>query len=132
MKKCPDCKMIVDADNECPFCYATLTYQPTCNSDKEKYVFNKYFIWYLIKKSWFSILCLIAMVSRLIYIRDEVDYFIIYPILCICISMIYSLFGRKIAKFIQWKYSQEYSETRVILIKVAFGIVAVIFSFVMG
>ncbi|MBR6533371.1 MAG: hypothetical protein IKT44_02965 [Clostridia bacterium] len=132
MKKCPNCEMVVNADNECPFCYTTLTYESNVSSDKEKYVLNKYFIWYLIKQSWFSVLCLIVVVLRLIHIRNAIDYFLIFPIVFICFSLVFSFLGRKITKIVQWKYSKGYSEFRTNAIKVLTGILAVIFSFVMG
>lgn len=132
MKKCPNCEMVVNADNECPFCYTILTYESNVSSDKEKYVLNKYFIWHLIKQSWFSALCLIAVVLRLIYIRNTLDYFLIYPIVFICFSLVFSFFGRNITKSVQWKYSKGYSEFRTNAIKVLTGILAVVFSFVMG
>jgi hypothetical protein len=43
MKICPKCKMTVDAENECPICYNTITYEPKVAVTKEKYVYNKYF-----------------------------------------------------------------------------------------
>ena len=131
MKKCPNCKMIVDADNECPFCYATITYEPIVNRDKEKYVFNKYFIWHLIKQCWFSMLCLIIVVIRLFCIRNTLDSFVLFPIVCLLVSLIGSLFGRKITKYMQWKYSEGYSEFRTVSIKYITGVLAILFSFVM-
>ena len=131
MKKCPNCKMIVDADNECPFCYTTITYEPIVNADKEKYVFNKYFIWHLIKQSWFSLLCLIVVILRFVIVKPELDYFLLFPIVFIFISLQFSFFGRKITKVMQWKYSEEYSEFRMVGIKVLTGFLAVLFSFVM-
>ena len=131
MKKCPNCKMVVDADGECPFCYTTITYEPIVNNDKEKYVFNKYFIWHLIKQSWFSMLCFIVVVLRLIFVKTEFDYFMLYPIAFISVSLVFSFLGRKITKFMQWKYSEGYSEFRTAGIKVFAGIFAVLFSFVL-
>ena len=131
MKKCPNCKMIVDADNECPFCYNTITYEEEVPSDKEKYVFNKYFVWYLIKQSWFSMLCLIIVVIRLFCIRNTLDSFVLFPIVCLCVSLIGSLFGRKITKYMQWKYAEGYSEFRTVSIKYITGVLSILFSFVM-
>ena len=44
MKKCNVCGCIVDEKSECPICGNTLTYEPPCMEDKEKFVFNKYWV----------------------------------------------------------------------------------------
>ena len=131
MKKCPTCKMTVNADNECPFCYTSIIYEKETLSDKEEYVWNKYFVWYLIKQSWFSLLCFIIVTIRLFYIRDALDAYVIVPTLFLLVSFIFSLFGRKITSFMYWKYSEDYSAFRTVLTKVIAGALAVLFSFVM-
>ena len=131
MKKCPNCKMTVDADTECPFCYTTITNEPTCDRKKEKYILNRYFVSYLLKQSWFSMLCLIIVVIRLFCIRNSLDSFVLFPIVCLLVSLIGSLFGRKITKNMQWKYSEGYSEFRTVSIKYITGVLAILFSFVM-
>ena len=128
MKVCPNCKMTVDAENECPFCYTTITYEPISNSDNEKYVFNKYFFGYMIKQSWFSMLCLIIVILRMFFIKTQFNFFFLMPILFAVISLVFSFFQRKIIKNAQWKYSKNYSEFRVVGVKIVTGILAVLFS----
>ena len=130
MKKCPNCKMIVDADNECPFCYTTITYEPIVNSDSEKYIYNRYYIGHLIKQSWFSMLCLIFVVVRILLVQTHSLLFCIFSVLLAVLSLVYSIFQRKITKHIQWKYSKEYSVFRSSEAKIMLGVFAVLFSLV--
>lgn len=131
MKKCPVCQMTVDAESECPFCQTTLTYEPTKESDKEKLKFNKYLIYYLLKHSWYSLACLITVIVRLIVTKPKIDiYFFLILFFTVCSSMI-SLFERKLAKYVQWKYSEKYSVYVVYTTKLLLGLIAVVFSFIM-
>ncbi len=129
MKKCPNCEMIVDADNECPFCYTTITYEPIVNADSEKYVYNEYFIWYLIKQSWFSLLCLIFVVFKILCVQMRSIPLCIFSVLLAVLSLVYSIYQRKITKYLQWKYSKEYSKFKSSEAKIMLGILAVLFSF---
>ena len=128
MKKCPLCKMIVDAKYECPICYTTITYEPEFYSNTEKYVYNKYFLGYLIRQNWFSMLCLIFVIFRIFSVQTHSILFCIISVLAAVFSLIVSIFQRQIAKYIQWKYSEDYSQYEVLKEKVVSGIVAVVFS----
>ncbi len=131
MKNCPACKMTVDDESECPFCQTTLTYEPTVESDKEKLKFNKYLLFYLLKHGWYSLACLITVIVRLIVTKPKIDtYFFLILFFTVCSIMI-SLFERKLAKYAQWKYSEKYSAYVVYTTKLLFGLIAVIFSFIM-
>lgn len=130
MKTCPNCKMTVNADSECPFCHTTITYEPTVNSEKEKYVFNKYFVWHIVKQCGFSFACLIAVLIRMILKKPTFDKYSLIIFACISVSVIFSLFQKKLCAYFQWKYSAEYSLFRSIVIKLFFGAAAVLFSFI--
>ena len=131
MKTCPNCKMTVSADSECPFWHTSITYEPTVNSDKEKYVLNKYLIWHIVKQCGFSFICFIAVLIRMILRKPIFDKYSLIIIVCISVSVIFSLFQRKISTYSQWKYSAEYALFRVVGLKILFGAVAVLFSFIM-
>ena len=131
MKTCPNCKMTVNADSECPFCHTSIPYEPTVDSDKEKYVLNKYLIWHIVKQCGFSFICFIAVLIRMILKKPIFDKYSLIIIVCISVSVIFSLFEKKISTYYQWKYSAEYSLFRAIVIKLFFGAAAVLFSFVM-
>lgn len=113
MKNCPKCKMTVDAENECPICHTTITYEPKVAETKEKYVYNKYFFRHLIKNSWFSVMCFMIVALRLIakhqfspqYLLCYVGIFIL-----LSISVLISVFQRRLSRFLQWKYSKDYSK----------------------
>lgn len=131
MKACPTCKMVVDAENECPFCYTTITYEPTTMSNKERYVFNKYFLWYLIKKSWFSVLCSIVVIMRMFFIKTEFHPIFLMPLFLAVLSLIFAVGERQIIKHIQWKYSEGYAEFSTIALKIFMGIIAVAMAFLL-
>ena len=130
MKKCPNCKMTVDADNECPFCYTTITYEPVVFCDKENYVWNKYFVRYWVKKSWFPLLCFGIVLLRSIFINTEFPHSFLLSYLLVGTSLLLSLFERKIASRMQWKYSEGYSKFKTVGIVVLTGALAVLFAFI--
>lgn len=66
MKKCPNCKMTVDAYGECPICNYDITNEPKCESQFEKYCLNRYFFIHLIKKHKFPLLCTIITLAIII------------------------------------------------------------------
>lgn len=132
MKICPKCKMTVDAENECPICYNTITYEPKVAVTKEKYVYNKYFLRYTFKNMWFSVLCLMVVILRLILKHQFVLHFCLYYCLialAICISFLISFFKRKFSRFWQRKYSKEYSEFYANYAVIILGVIAVLLSF---
>lgn len=120
--------MRIDAENECPMCHTTITYEPKVFEQKEKYIFNKYLLLHLIKNSWYSILCFIIVLIRFI-MKPHFSEFSIYIILLLCISILASLFQRKFSKYLQWKYSKDYSEYAVNYTKIVSGGLAVLLSF---
>ena len=128
MKICPRCKMRIDAENECPMCHTTITYEPEVCEQKEKYIFNKYLLLYLGKNSWFSILCIIIILIRFI-IKPHFSGYFIYIVLLLCISILASLFQRNLSKYLQWKYSKGYSEYAAIYTKIVSGGLAILLSF---
>ena len=128
MKICPRCKMRMDAENECPMCHTTITYEPKVCEQKEKYIFNKYLLSHLIKNSWYSILCFIIVLIRFV-IKPHFSGCSIYIALLLCISIFASLFQRKFSKYLQWKYSKDYSEYAVNHTKIIFGELTVLLSF---
>ena len=95
---------------------------------KEKYIFNKYLLSHLIKNSWYSILCFIIVLIRFV-IKLHFSGYYIYIILLLCISILTSLFQRKFSKYLQWKYSKDYSEYAVNYTKIVSGGLAVLLSF---
>ncbi len=122
--------MTVDADNACPFCDTTITYEPVTDSPGERYVFNRYLVLHLVKQSWFAVLCLLTVVIRLLVVRPAWDPFLLFPVACLGISLILSFFGRRITRAMQWKYSPDYAAFRTDALKVLLGAVAVVVSFV--
>ncbi len=128
MKICPRCKMQIDAENECPMCHATITYEPKICGLKEKYIFNKYFLLHLIKNSWYSFLCFIIVLIRFT-VKPHFSGYFGYIALLLCISIFASLFQRKFSKYLQWKYSKDYSEYAANYTKIISGGLAVLLSF---
>lgn len=125
MKVCPKCHMTVDAEGECPFCYTTLTYEPTVHSDKEHYVLNKYLVGHLLKQSWFSLLCLIVVALKLALTQETfVAHYHLWPPVFAVVSLLCSLFERRIIRYVQW----EYAVARAVVAKFSTGLAAVVLA----
>lgn len=130
MKKCPICKMIVEAENECPYCQTTLTYEETIESEREHIVYNKYFFLCMIKRVWFSVACSVFCIIRVIIQHATISPLLLCMAGLCVVSLIVSIFQRGLEKTIQWKYSQNYSTYKVQLWKYLFGGVAILLSLV--
>ena len=128
MKICPVCKMTVNADSECPICHSTITYEPDVDSEKEKYVFNKHLVIYLLNKCFFSAICLLFSVITLFFINSKFHLIFLLPTIFAVISFLFSLFDRRLINYIQWKYSKEYSEVVVDWERYGSGVLSIVIS----
>lgn len=129
MKSCPTCKMTVDADNECPICQATLTYEPSLDSNKEKLKLNRYLFFYLFKNLWLSVACIIAISVKMILAKPVIDrYFVCVSVLAL-LSLLESVFRRKAVKFSLRFLRQTYAEFTLRTFKITCALAAVIIAF---
>ena len=130
MKKCNVCHCIVDEISECPICGNTITYEPPCMEDKERFVFSKYYFVYLLKNLWFSVLCIIistvAFILSLPITSSLLHYLLIPAALMLIASFVFSLYKRELTRRLLWKYSKEYAVGRMVCDKYFYGITAVI------
>lgn len=126
MKKCPTCQMIVDADNECPFCATTLTYEPKCEAESERLVWNKYLLIYIAKNTWFSLICCIVGLLKLLIARPQISVLLFSAGTCAIISLIASIFQRNFCKTMTWKYSEEYLPFKIGILKYLLGGISII------
>ncbi len=130
MKKCNVCQSVVDEKSECPICGNTLTYEPPCMEDNEKFIFNRYYILYLIKNAWFSILCTVASIIIFVITKPTVNPYALSLLIATAIALIasnfFAFFKRNISRRLLWKYSKEYAVGRIITDKYIYGIFAVI------
>ena len=126
MKKCPTCKMTVNADNECPFCGATLTYEQTCDADREHTVWNRYYLGYLAKTIWFSVICCIFGSVKLIVARPPMSELLITAIVFALLSLLISCLQRPLMRG-KWIYKESYVPVQIALWKYGFGLLSVIF-----
>ena len=127
MKKCNVCKCIVDEIRECPVCGNALTYEPPCMEDKEKFVFNKYYLLYLLKNTWFAILCTVIGIVIAITAKPDFDITVALAIAMLVASFLFGIFRRRYAHAIQWKYSEKYTNIRAIGAQFTTGILAIVF-----
>ena len=119
--------MTVDADNECPFCGTTLTYEPVCDADKERIVWNKYYLKYMAKTIWFAVVCCIVGVIKVIVARPPVSELLITAIVLALFSLCISCFQRSWMVRMKWKYNESYLLFLIPLWKYGFGALSVIF-----
>ena len=130
MKVCPLCKSTVDEPYSCPICHTTLTYEPDCYSHREKFVFNKYFVLYLAGKCWFSVLCLLIVLARMLIVRTAALEMLKFCVPFAVISLGISLFERQLVRLNLWRYTEVYATYSVKWPKFVFGFLAALFSFV--
>ena len=127
MKKCNVCGCIVDEKSECPICGNTLTYEPPCMEDKEKFIFNRYYLLYLLKNTWFAILCTVIGIVIAITAKPDFDITVALAIAMLVASFLFGIFRRRYAHAIQWKYSEKYTNIRAIGAQFTTGILAIVF-----
>ena len=101
--------MTVDASDECPICFATLTYEPTFPAEREKLIFNRHLLLHLLRHMWFSLLCILAVLVRLLFVQPTVTQLWMYGGVLLLISLITAFFERRFIRWIQWKYSEHYA-----------------------
>ncbi len=130
MKQCPHCRMTVDASAECPICFTSLTYEPSVSAEREKLIFNRYLALHLLRHMWFSLLCAIAVLVRLIFVQPTMTQLYIYGAALLLLSLITALFERKFVQWSQWKYSEKYAHFSVGMTKYLSAIISLVFCFV--
>lgn len=115
MKKCPVCKSVVDESFECPICWTTLTYEPECLSQAESYGFNKYFLRYLLRQCWFSLIALLIVCIATFFAGPGELRICLLAWLAAIFSCLMGAFQRKWIHWLQCKYSEDYAKFRVAL-----------------
>ena len=126
MRKCPVCHMTVDAKDECPICSATLTYEPVCDAEREHLIWNRYRWLYIIKCAWFSTLCCIVGLLKIVIARPQINYLFWTAVILAAVSLTVSLFQRTVFRLLTWKYSENYAAYEIAVFKYGFGSIAVI------
>ena len=128
MKKCNVCGCIVDEKSECPICGNTLTYEPDCLEYKEHIVFSKYYLIYLLKNTWFALLCTVICAAMLIVAKSLTVGHLVIGLIFLIAAYLFSIFQRKYEDLvIQWCHSEAYSKRKAAAAKFATGSVAVIY-----
>ena len=100
--------MTVDEENECPFCGYNLVYEPTVQEEKEHIVFNRYYLIYILKHIWFSLLCILIAAIKIIWMKPPVNYLFWLSVIFLLVSLSTSLFERKIAGKLKQIFSEDY------------------------
>ena len=127
MKKCNVCGCIVDEKSECPICGNTLTYEPPCMEEKERFVFNRYYLLYLLKNTWFAILCTVIGFVITIASKPDFDITVALAIAMLAASFLFSIIRRRYARAIQWKYSEKYANIRAFSAQFTTGTLSIVF-----
>ncbi len=130
MKKCPTCTMIVDDESVCHVCGTTLTYEEPLRDVRERRVMNRYYLAYLLKNVWFSALCILICVVRLLIVPSQPSKLLVFAGLLLIISLYSSLNSRRIQKR-QQVYSAQYFEGLLWIRKYLCGGAAVLLCFIL-
>lgn len=126
MKKCSVCHSIVSDENECHVCHNSLTYEPTYPATEERYSWNKYLATYIAKNIWFSVVCCITGLLKLLIERPPVSELLFGAGACAVISLIISVFQRSFCRTMTWKYSEEYVPFKLGIWKYLLGGISII------
>lgn len=128
MKKCNVCRCTVDASSECPICGNTLTYEPPVMEDKEHFDFNKYYLIYLFKNTWFALFCTVIAAVMIILAKTCTVGHLIVGIFLLIATYLFSIFQRKYESLvIQWCHSEAYSKRKAAAAKYAVGSASLIY-----
>ena len=95
--------------------------------DKEKFVFNKYYLVYLLKNTWFASICTVIGSVIAIITKPELDTTLILAIALLIASFLFGIFSRSYARAIQWKYSEKWAKNRAYWSQFTAGILALVF-----
>ncbi len=127
LKKCDVCHAVVRAENQCPLCGNTLTYAPICGETRERYVWNRYFVLYMLKNVWFPALCCIFGAVRFVLVQPPLSAILLTSAALALLSLAIGVWQRRIAHTITWKYTATYAAVKTNLWKYQFGTLAVLF-----
>lgn len=129
MKKCPKCHMIVDAYSECPVCGNNLTNEPTEDTDIERYVINKYFLTYLVRKHLFSVIVTIVVLLQIILSIKSFGYWQVISIISCAFMWVEALYKNLVFKMFNSFYSDGYLEATHKITVYMCGVLAIIAAF---
>ncbi len=107
MKQCPKCRSIVDDNDICPICKTSLIYEPSAHTDEEQIVFSRYYAVYLLKTLWFSVLCFLLCVIRVIGWHAELGAFCMPILLFSVLSFVLGATRRRAPTFTGAFYTKE-------------------------
>ena len=131
MKKCNLCQSTVQAENECPICHNTLTYEPACADTREHYVWSRYLCLFIVKNVWFSVVCCIFGMIRTTLVKPPFRQLLITAAVCALISLTVSVLGQNFERALHWKYTDTYAVLTIGIWKyVLGGISMLLFCFV--
>ena len=116
MKICPDCKMTVREDDYCSYCGTNLSNVSEISSKPKRHILNKHLIIYLLKSSWFSLLCLSVILLRMIISMPEINK-LVCSLVLIGFSLIGSLFQRIIKKWYRFIYKENFATFNLLILK---------------
>ena len=133
LKKCKVCGSTVDAANECPICHTSLTYEPFCTDDKERFAMSRYYLLYIVKQVWFSVLCCIFVAVMIALPGLHINELLIAAVIFAVISLLLSVFRRRLVSFIMsfswnaWFHTDDYFHVHYSITKYLFGSMSVAF-----
>ena len=126
VKKCNLCHSIVNDENECHICHNTLTYEPKCESETEQFVWNRYLLIYITKNVWFSVICCVIGLLKIMIARPHISALLLSAVACALISLIVSIFQRIFCKTMTWKYSEDYVPFKIGMWKYLLGGISIL------
>ena len=128
MKRCPRCRMTLEAEAECPICRESLLYEGTVEAEREQIVWNRYYLWYILRTVWFPFVCAVFVGVRICMSRPpEGGLWITAAVLSLA-ALLSAIFQRKLLTALQSQYSEWRAWYNLYFIKYIFAVLAVIIS----
>ena len=134
MKECPVCHAVTEEKYACHVCGETLTYVEEAYAEsREKLAWNRYTARYLLRELWFPMLAILISVIALCVrwplapLMEDVTYtmpsgisvqttrqgcqeqYLWIALGMAVLSLLSAIFRRPAARWMQWKYSEEYA-----------------------
>lgn len=126
MKKCPKCGYIVTGDDYCRICNTCVLHEPYITSDEKPAGFNRYLLFFYVKRLIVPVVCFIVVVIFTLLIGDFGHPLVIAALLFSGATVIMGIFGEKIININAKYYTKDYARFRYRMVSIGFSVMSVV------
>ena len=128
MKRCPKCGRIVVKDDYCGICNTCVIYEANIIADEDCGSFNKYILFYYLKRLLIPVLCCIIVVIFTVLIGNIKNQLIIAAIAFNIFSVLSGIFEEHMIEWNRKYLTREYARFRIRFISHILSIGSVIMA----